>query len=295
MKELSLFSGAGGGVYGSKLLGWKTIGYVEFSYYPQQILRKRIDDGIFDKAPIFTDVREFVQSGAARQYRGFVDVVSGGFPCQPFSVAGKRKASDDSRDMWPATMEVIRAVKPPIVYLENVPGLLSATVDDGTGRLVHYFGTILRDLAESGYDVKWCVLGADDVGGIHHRKRVWILASNTKTVKSNGAKFKARKCKKPSSIQSGNSHSELLHSNSWSERIQGRISQPLFRQLSLQRGEIIRSIEDLQRRTDIPKPVVWGNDDGMAHRRNRTRAIGNGQVSLCMAAAYEILSQEFAK
>lgn len=185
MRELSLFSGAGGGILGSKILGWKTLGYVEWEGYCQKIIKQRIKDGIFDEAPIFGDIRTFVSEGYARRYRGMVDVVSGGFPCQPFSVAGKRKASDDERNMWPATLDVIKAVEPPIVFFENVPGLLSATVDDESGRSIHYFGTILRDLAESGYDLKWTVLGADDVGAPHHRKRLWILGVHADT-KHNG-------------------------------------------------------------------------------------------------------------
>tara|TARA_R110000787_G_scaffold257683_1_gene362887 strand:+ start:10631 stop:11032 length:402 start_codon:yes stop_codon:yes gene_type:complete len=98
LRELSLFSGAGGGVLGSKILGWKTVGYVEWEDYCQKIIAQRIKDGIFDNAPIFGDVRTFTSEGYARKYRGMVDVVSGGFPCQPFSVAGARKAGDDSRD-----------------------------------------------------------------------------------------------------------------------------------------------------------------------------------------------------
>ena len=73
-------------------------------------------------------------------------------------------------------MDVIKAVNPRIVFLENVPGLLSATVDDSAGRSIHYFGTILRDLAESGYAVKWKVLSAGEVGGSHRRDRLWIMA-----------------------------------------------------------------------------------------------------------------------
>ncbi len=176
MNELSLFSGAGGGLLGTKLLGFNHIGYVEWDDYCQQVIAQRIKDGYLDEAPIYTDVREFAQSGAAREYRGFADVVTAGFPCQPFSVAGKREASNDERNMWPATMDVIRAVKPSVCYLENVPGLLSATVDDTSGRSIHYFGEILRDLAESGYDARWCVLGASDVGAYHKRERLWIVA-----------------------------------------------------------------------------------------------------------------------
>ena len=178
MNELSLFTGSGGGVYGSKLLNHRIIGYVEFNEYCQKIIRQRIDDGIFDEAPIFTDVRAFAD--IAEVYRGFADVVTAGFPCQPFSVAGQRAAEDDDRNMWPATIDIIRKIQPEVCLLENVPGLLSAgagSLEDGTGRPVcGYFGNILRDISESGYDAQWVVLGADDsgFGGKHRRKRLWI-------------------------------------------------------------------------------------------------------------------------
>jgi site-specific DNA-cytosine methylase len=166
MRELSLFTGSGGGVLGSKILGWRTLGYVEKEKYCQEIIAQRIRDGIFDDAPIFTDIKLFVEQGFADAYRDCVDVVSAGFPCQPFSVAGKRKGADDERNLWPETMECIRRIRPIFAFLENVPGLLSSG----------YFGRILGDLAESGYDAEWTVLGADEVGANHRRKRLWILA-----------------------------------------------------------------------------------------------------------------------
>lgn len=177
VNELSLFTGAGGGLLGTKLLGWNHIGYVEINDYCQRIIRQRIDDGLLDSAPIFGDIRTFLSEGYADSYQGMVDVITAGFPCQPFSQAGKRRGEDDARNMWPATIEVIRRVQPAYCLLENVPGLLSAKVDQGADGLVYYFGTILSDLAESGYDAKWCVLGADDVGGPHRRKRLWIVAN----------------------------------------------------------------------------------------------------------------------
>lgn len=166
MRELSLFTGAGGGLLGTKLLGWRHCGYVEWNEYCQKVIAARIADGYLDDAPIFTDVREFAQSGAADQYRGIADVVSAGFPCQPFSVAGKQQAADDERNMWPATVEVIRRVQPRSVLLENVPGLVSCG----------YLGTVLCDLAALGYVGRWGVLGASDVGAPHRRKRLWIVA-----------------------------------------------------------------------------------------------------------------------
>jgi DNA (cytosine-5)-methyltransferase 1 len=170
VRELSLFSGAGGGLLGTFLLGWTPIGYVEWDDYCQRVLAARIRDGYLPAAPIFGDVREFVESGAAREYRGFADVVTAGFPCQPFSVAGKRRGADDERNMWPATAEVLRVVRPRYALMENVPGLLAPSHG--------YFGTVLGDLAEMGFDARWGVLGADDAGAPHRRKRLWIVATD---------------------------------------------------------------------------------------------------------------------
>lgn len=174
MRELSLFTGAGGGVLGTKLLGWETLGYVEWENYCQKIIQQRIKDGIYDKAPIFGDIRTFVSEGYARRYRGMVDVVTGGFPCQPFSVAGKQQADDDERNMWPATIDVIREVRPKYVFLENVSGLLAGSHG--------YFGHILGELAQSGYDVRWRVLSAAEVGAPHKRDRLWVVGVNTHSI-----------------------------------------------------------------------------------------------------------------
>lgn len=170
MRELSLFSGAGGGLLGTHhLLGWECIGYVEWDEYCQRVLAARIRDGLLPRAPIFGDVRQFVQSGAAREYRGFADVVTAGFPCQPFSVAGKQRGADDHRNMWPATIATIRMVRPRYALLENVPGLLNSG----------YFGTIVRDLATCGYGVRWRILSAAELGAPHKRDRLWIVAHAT--------------------------------------------------------------------------------------------------------------------
>ncbi len=243
MNELSLFSGAGGGLLGTKLLGFQHIGYVEWNPYCQQIIAQRIKDGIFDEAPIFTDVREFVQSGVAREYRGFTDVVTAGFPCQPFSVAGKRKASDDDRNMWPATMEIIRQVRPANVFLENVSGLLSANetycqncgdinwklcefkeeskcgtceiaMDGNATRPFYYFGEILRDLAESGYDARWCVLGAGDLGAIHRRKRLWVYAWDTESESGGISESQFAKHQKQQKSKLRNSSKQVITANS---------------------------------------------------------------------------------
>jgi DNA (cytosine-5)-methyltransferase 1 len=169
--ELSLFTGAGGGVLGTKLLGWRTVGYVEFDDYCQKVLAQRIQDGFLDEAPIFGDIDDFIESGAAKKYKGYVDVVTAGFPCQPFSVAGKKKGQDDSRNKWPQTLAVLCDVRPQYALLENVPGLL--TVNGGG-----YFAQILSDLAESGFDARWDCISAAACGAPHRRNRLWILAKS---------------------------------------------------------------------------------------------------------------------
>ena len=167
MNYLSLFSGAGGGDLACQhLLNWECLGYVEWEEYCQKIIRQRQEDGFLSKAPIFGDIRTFLSEGYAERYRGMVDVVTGGFPCQPFSVAGKQAGADDPRNMWPATLEVLRIVRPRFALLENVPGLISSG----------YFDTVLGDLASLGYDAEWTVLGADDVGAPPRRTRLWSLA-----------------------------------------------------------------------------------------------------------------------
>ncbi|MCK4827595.1 DNA cytosine methyltransferase, partial [bacterium] len=166
MRELSLFSGAGGGLLGTHLLGWQPIGYVEFDDYCQRIIKARIKDGILQEAPIFGDLRAFISEGYAESYKGMVDVITAGFPCQPFSVAGKQAGADDPRNVWPSTIQCIRLVRPRFVFLENVSGLLTSG----------YFGRILGDLAESGYDCKWRILSAAEMGAPHKRDRLWIKA-----------------------------------------------------------------------------------------------------------------------
>lgn len=183
LRVLNLFTGIGGGAIAEKALGMRAVGYVEWDAFCCRVLRERIAEGRLDEAPVHEgDIREFVRSGVARLYRGMADVVSGGPPCQPFSTAGRRKAGGDERNMWPAFLNVVRAVQPRYVFVENVAGL--ATVrDTGGGDLegdsglpVRYLGVIFGDLAALGYDIEWTSLRASDVGAPHRRERLWIMA-----------------------------------------------------------------------------------------------------------------------
>jgi len=164
---LSLCAGGAIGELGFRYIlpDYRTIGYVDNDKYCQAIIRARIRDGILDDAAIFGDIREF-NTRYASLYAGKVDWLSAGFPCQPFSVAGRQLGEADERNLWPATGEAISKIQPRYAFLENVPALISGG----------YFTTILSDLVEIGYDCEWDVVSAADVGAPHLRKRLWILA-----------------------------------------------------------------------------------------------------------------------
>jgi DNA (cytosine-5)-methyltransferase 1 len=162
MNELALFAGAGGGILGGRLLGWRTVCAVEWDAYAASVLVARQNDGSLHPVPIWDDVQTF----DGRPWRGRVDVVSGGFPCQDISCAGKGAGIDGERSgMWKHMARIIGEVRPRFVFVENSPMLT-----------VRGLGTVLGDLAALGYDSRWGVLGACDAGAPHKRDRIWIVA-----------------------------------------------------------------------------------------------------------------------
>ena len=164
MNELALFTGAGGGILGGVLLGWRTVCAVENDPYARDVLVARQNDGCLAPFPIWDDVRTF----DGRPWAGKVDVISGGFPCQDISAAGGGAGIDGERSsLWSEFARIIREVRPRYAFVENSPVLTSR----GLGR-------VLGDLAGSGRNARWDVLGAVDAGAPHRRKRIWILSSD---------------------------------------------------------------------------------------------------------------------
>lgn len=279
MKELSLFTGAGGGLLGTKLLGWEPIGYVEFNDYCQRVIRQRIIDGVLPNAPIFGDVRAFIGEGYAASYTGLVDVITGGFPCQPFSVAGKQLGADDPRNMWPATIDCIRIIRPRYAFMENVPGLVTSG----------YFGTILSGLHESGYDCRWRILSAAELGAPHKRDRLWIRAERRDFLShADNGRIRWRE-QQPQGISE---KVVKLSTDSNRKRWQRCGTKEIQRKRSLPWGEGFGSFTDKTRRPDIPEPLLSGVANGLVHRLDRTRAIGNGQVPIVVATAWRLLGGE---
>jgi DNA (cytosine-5)-methyltransferase 1 len=166
MYELALFAGAGGGILGGMLHGWRTVCAVEIEDYPRRVLLQRQADGILPRFPIWDDVCTF----DGKPWRGKVDVISGGFPCQDISAAGKGAGIEGSRSgLWKEMARIIGEVRPRYVFVENSPLLISRGLT-----------TVLSDLAQMGYDSQWGIISASDCGAPHKRDRVWVVATNAK-------------------------------------------------------------------------------------------------------------------
>ena len=301
MNELALFAGAGGGVLGGKLLGWRTVCAVEWEPYAAGVLIARQNDGVLPPFPIWDDVRTF----DGKPWRGRVDVVSGGFPCQDISSAGKGAGIDGARSgMWAHMARIVHEVGPRFVFVENSPMLTSR----GLGR-------VLGDLAAMGYDAQWGVLGAVDAGAPHKRDRIWIVgtlanADRVRKLQSEGHESNERG-------RTGNSSETLadtLRDGSQGQREDGDAagSVGLCNRTGSNQIEHLRhtaseglslgvngSVGQPRAVTESERSDWWATEPdlgrvahGVAARVDRLKAIGNGQVSAVAAIAWQTLTKE---
>ena len=163
MKHLGLFEGIGGFSLAARWMGWETLAWCEWNEFGQKILRHH-----FPKAEGFGDIKKTDFT----KYANRIDIITGGFPCQPYSGAGKRKGKADERHLWPEMLRAIREIQPTYVVGENVFGLIN-----WNGGLV--FDEVQVDLENEGYEVWAYVLPACAVNAPHRRDRIWFVAKNT--------------------------------------------------------------------------------------------------------------------
>jgi DNA (cytosine-5)-methyltransferase 1 len=165
INHLSVCAGYGGidlGL-GRVLAGCRTVAYVEIEAFAVANLVAKMEKGELDQAPVWTDIKTF----NAEPFRGLVDILSGGYPCQPFSAAGKRRGEEDPRHLWPFFRRAIRVIRPARVFLENVEGHITLGLS-----------TVVSDMEEDGYRCSWGIFSATEVGAPHQRKRVFIMADS---------------------------------------------------------------------------------------------------------------------
>ena len=161
--HISLCSGYGGIDLGLRRVipDLRTVAYAEIEAFACENLLARMEGGQIDAAPIWSDLKSFPWE----QFSGLVDILSGGYPCQPFSAAGKRAGADDPRHLWPFISSGIQVLRPRLCFFENVEGHISLGLRE-----------VIADLENLGYQTAWGIFSAAEVGAPHQRKRVFILA-----------------------------------------------------------------------------------------------------------------------
>lgn len=297
MNELALFAGAGGGILGGHLLGWRTVCAVEWEPYAASVLAQRQNDGLLPPFPIWDDVQTF----DGKPWRGIVDVVSGGFPCQDISVAGKGAGISGERSgMWSHMARIIGEVRPRFAFVENSPALITRGL-----------GVVLSDLAALGYDCKWTVLGAADVGAPHQRDRFWLVAnaSGGRCSQPQGGEVEQQG---RTEVVGASAIATMAHSNSLRQlQPQGckpdergrpghssdEVSDTNCPRRKQSQNEANPSASSRESRDAIggngwwlTEPDVGRVAHGVAARVDRLKAIGNGQVPLCAAEAWRLLN-----
>ena len=321
MNELALFAGAGGGILGGQILGWRTVCAVEIDEHCRDVLVARQNDGCLEPFPIWDDIRTF----DGRPWRGRVDVVSGGFPCQDISCAGKGAGLDGERSgLWREMRRTVSEVRPRYVFIENSPMLA-----------VRGGARVIADLAALGFDCRWGVVGAHHTGAPHKRDRMWIVGSHSDS----------RRLESKRQQEHGNQQSSRRGE---SDRLcEGRRGQreksdevPDSSGTGSQGREQSKTLRSQRNRaqahgstgkcSSIPGPVFWDKETGadwwatepglggvvtgmdyrddihgtpepgsvprlatgIRSRVGRLKAIGNGQVPACAALAWRILTEQ---
>tara|TARA_R110001583_G_scaffold31674_1_gene108029 strand:+ start:40 stop:879 length:840 start_codon:yes stop_codon:yes gene_type:complete len=254
MKVLDLFSGIGGFSLGLERAGMETVGFCEIDSFCRKVLQKHWPD-----VPIFEDIKEL----DGDEYRGSVDLVCGGFPCQPFSVAGKQRGSGDDRSLWPEMLRVIRQVQPAWVIGENVPGIIKMELD-----------TVLSDLENAGYSCQTFNLPACSLDAHHIRARIWIVAhANSATLRDGTERGAIGRLDLQGSGNAIPAHDgkaqPLAHSDNERKLQQKGVEQEIWGWTSNSREE--RAVWE-------PEPCVGRVADGVPSRMDRLKGLGNAVV-----------------
>ena len=198
---IAFCAGYGGIERGLDLAGieHRVIAYVEIEAFAIANLVSKMEAGLLPPAPIYTDIKTF----PSEIFRGKVSILTGGYPCQPFSAAGKRLGKDDPRHLWPHIRRHIEAIRPAQCFFENVEGHVSLGLS-----------TVVSDLEEDGYRAAWGIFSAREVDAPHQRKRVYILAY-TDSALGTGGSIPSGVHKEHAELDSGSNTSRWIATFKW--------------------------------------------------------------------------------
>jgi len=267
LKVLDLFSGIGGFSLGLEWTGgFETVAFCEIEKFPQQVLKKH-----WSHVPIYSDVKELTYEKLRADGIDTIDVITGGYPCQPFSVAGKQKGEQDPRHLWPEMLRLVKECRPSWVIGENVSGHIKLGLD-----------TVLDNLESEGYSARTFSISASSIGAWHKRERVWIIANSEcngqfTSEESRGIGETISKESEGSNDSfnvegaSGLSTSEQDVSNSNSKRLQGHREKYELRE-SKEKGQTCR-LRGWESEPELGRVV-----DGLPDRTHRIKSLGNSVV-----------------
>lgn len=286
---VALCSGIGGLELGLRLaLGrsYHTICYVEREAFAAACLVARMEDKVLDLAPVWSDLTSF----DGRAWRGLVDIVSAGYPCQPFSPAGKRRGEDDPRHLWPHVRRVVRECEAPFLFCENVPGHLSLGFD-----------TVLADLGADGFRVAADVFSAWEVGAGHERERLFFLAHRDGAGRAVVRQRGLLDGQRPAQRDDTDGRGGPSVGDPDRPRLEGRglrvgrrgderPAGPAGRSFPPRRDDLDEWRRVLAIRPDL-EPSVRRVAHGRADRNDRLRVLGNSVVPDVAARAFVVLAQ----
>ena len=280
MKHLDLFSGIGGFALAARWAGFETVAFCEKNDYCRDVLRKHWDD-----VPMYEDIRRV--TGDRLKRNGIeADIITGGFPCQPFSVAGKRGGKGDDRYLWPEMLRIIQEMEPAWVIGENVRGIVNMELDQ-----------VLADLEDNGYSTESFVIPACAVNAPHRRDRVWIVANSRRSLRQRaefgtanenetvgGVADKSTRSSSPSESDVANSSRQRLQGGEETGNDGSNGQKPWDEQLTGRSG--------VERWDKFPTvSPVCGRNDGVSNRIHRLKALGNAVVPQIPFYFFEIIKK----
>jgi len=250
----------------------ETIAFCEIEDYPRQVLKKH-----WPEIPLAGDVTKLTYKDGALYddgqeiYRGPIDAICGGFPCQDISLAGKQEGIKDGTrsGLWSECARLLREIRPDYAIFENVTALLS-------GQQGRWFQRVLFDISEVGYDAEWHCISASELGAHHHRDRVWIIAY-AEVMQRYGGELD-RKNVKPSSQQFGGSYSQNFVPNTQSARLQRREKFGIFGEGREGWHKLIAGLVRGIWENSTIEPTLCGKSNGVPNRSHRLKGLGNAVV-----------------
>ena len=266
---IAFCAGYGGIERGLDLAGFehRVIAYVEIEAYAIANLVAKMESGALAPAPIYTDIKTF----PSEIFRDKVSLITGGYPCQPFSTSGHRKGADDPRHLWPYIRRHIESIRPVRCFFENVGGHISLGLS-----------AVISDMEEDGYGATWGVFSAREVGAPHERKRVFILSN------SNSIRLEKHGHKQSVNVVKGSKMGNTNSTHGKRGRLPGRV-----REKHTDTDSASNSIRKQAPQQWLPEPRLGRVVDGCADRVDRLRLLGNGVVPQTAAKAWDILSRKF--